>query len=144
MSVAKEVADELRKHGAKDIHFVHGSKHGRVYYAWNGREQFYVVPMSESDHRAAKRARSDIRRILGVTNARPKSPNRGKRKDVCKREKWVLPKMTMKPDPFEALGPVKTCLDDCPTIGMELWAAVRRINHRAEQAAARVKEATNV
>lgn len=63
---ARTVIAELESLGATVLGFEHGGKHDRVYYRWRGREQFYVLSSSSSDWRAPRKAKSGLRRILGV------------------------------------------------------------------------------
>lgn len=62
------IADFLRNAGAEQIHLEHGGKHPRLVYTWQGRERFYVVPVSPGDtYRGTKNAISDLRHALGLT-----------------------------------------------------------------------------
>lgn len=61
---------ELARHGVDRWHIDRKHHHPRLRFEWNGRETFYVMPSSSSDHRAALNARANLRRILGATQIR--------------------------------------------------------------------------
>lgn len=63
----RTVLSFLRDHGATDVRIEMGGKHPRACFAWNGKEQFYVLPGTPSDTmRGVQNSLSDLRNMLGL------------------------------------------------------------------------------
>ncbi len=58
------LARELARHGVAKWHVDRRHPHPRLVFEQGGRSQFYAMPSSSSDRRAALNARADLRRLL--------------------------------------------------------------------------------
>lgn len=81
----------------------HGRKHPRIVWQQDGRDRWYVIPGSPSDHRSIQACLTDLRRLLGgrvvVKSARRKGYRPKTREPLPS-----LPRITILPDPFADLG----------------------------------------
>lgn len=76
--------------------------HPRLYYTWQGRERFYVLPGTASDsYRGVRNAVADLRRELGVVRRKSARPRKAHPRAP---EPLQEPhSFTILPDPFEKL-----------------------------------------
>ena len=61
--ILKNALSELKSHGIEPI-IVHGGKHIKVTWSYQGKNRTLVVPYTPSDYRAIRNNRSALRRIL--------------------------------------------------------------------------------
>lgn len=121
---AKEIIAELDRHGIP-ARFEHSSKHARIYFEREGKEQFYVIPTSPSDSfRGLANALSEVRRLAGIRKAKTPSAPRSKRRP-SKRIKMTIveaPAVTPGADPWT---PYLACLSpaDLGTLASTMWAS---------------------
>ena len=99
------IRDELEIHGAVVTRIRAGGKHRRIYFEWDGQEQFYTFAVSPSDHRAMENARSGIRKMLGVKRQVHKNPE-NKTRTRNRTEPKASPDLACEPaaNPFDALA----------------------------------------
>lgn len=90
------VIAELQRHGIKGRLVKQKRGHPRIYFTQDGQERFYVLPNSGSDsRRGTQNALADVRRMIGVSGAKPKSS----------RKKGYRPKQVEAPKAPEAITP---------------------------------------
>jgi hypothetical protein len=100
----RKIIAAMEGYGATDMELTQGRKHFRLWFTWNGKRQFYILAGTTGDElRGVDNALADLRKIMGLSNAKPKSVRRGQHKDVRKREVLTPPTLTVKPDPMLAL-----------------------------------------
>lgn len=66
---AWDIGAWLKEVGCTNVRIQRGARHPRIYYTWDGREQFYVIAGTPGDHRSIPNAISDLRHKLGLVPA---------------------------------------------------------------------------
>lgn len=102
--LAQAIEDTLLENGIEQWNITADGKHNKYRFQWNGREQIFMASSTPSDWRCWMNAVSDLRRVLGVKRKVHKNPanrQRSYRKRVETLPK--MPKVTIRPDPWEKL-----------------------------------------
>ena len=95
---------ELEKHGAEVLSISDGAKHGRVYFAYEGKEQYIVVGGNASDHRAPDNCRKHVRHRLGIKREKVTGSRRSRRNYADPAAPTGPDHFTLKADPWAALA----------------------------------------
>lgn len=116
-AVLDAMIEELKAAGVTEYRVETGGKHGKLYFPVNGRETFHIYSFSDRDiNQKVMLSRQDIRRTLGIsTRLRDRNDTSKTRKTTQRTNVSAaveLPKITVKPDPFAALGPLKRHLEN--------------------------------
>lgn len=94
---------ELEKHGAEVLSITDGTKHGRVYFAYEGKEQYIVVGGNRSDHRAPDNCRKHVRHRLGIKREKVTGSRRARRNYAESTTATPPDHFTIKADPWASL-----------------------------------------
>ena len=102
--VAKELTDELKRHGIRDYRVDDSRRHPRLIFTHKGREHSMVFSGTPSDWRAGKNNLAELQRILGpAKSAKATRPARRGRRTAA-RPALECPTLTERPDPWAPLA----------------------------------------
>ncbi len=95
----REIIGFLRAAGAKSVRLDPNDPHPRIYFVWNGVEQFTVVACTPSDPYAVNAAIQRLRRDLGlIERNRPSRDRRRRRQHNDTRAATLPARLTAIPD----------------------------------------------
>lgn len=108
--IVEAMKKELTLHGATDFRIETATKHDWFIWTWKGKEMRHVVSKSGKDiNQRCMLTIKDVRRMIGVNEGSGPGDRRVKQVHPRQKESIIIaaPEITIRPDPMEALVPLK-------------------------------------
>lgn len=137
--MAEAIEKTLLENGIEKWDITAAGKHNKYRFQWKGREHIFMCACTPSDRRAWMNAITDLRHILGVKRKVRKNP-KNRQKPYRKIEEPLpkMPKVTVRPDPWEKLMerkvvpicPEPAAIPHIPPL-RRFWHSLKRAFHDA-------------